>query len=143
MDNAFEIASRALQIGAVGHGFVLRTHKQRIADGAAFRQVIHFLFAGAPFDDRLHYLWDDLASALYQHPVTDTQVFALDVTLVVQCGARNDYAANIDGFEQRPGVDRTRATDIDADIEQLRSNLNGRIFEGVPLCPVPAVAQGR
>src|SRR5579885_1947184 len=92
--------------------------------------MIDLFLTRAPFDDGFDHLRYHLARALHQHPVADAQVFALNIPLVVQGGARDRHAANVDRFQFRPGVDGPRAPDIDADAEQARRDLNGWVLEG-------------
>src|SRR5579883_953603 len=102
--------------------------------------MIDLFLTCAPFDDGFDHLRYHLARALHQHPVADAQVFALNIALVVQGGARNRHAANIDRFQFRPGIDGPRAPDIDADTKQARRDLDGRVLEGD--CPARVATDG-
>src|SRR6266566_2631867 len=119
VEQAFEAARRALLVRAIGHGLVGNAHDGGAAQRAVLGQVVDFFVARAAFDNRLDHLGDDFARALHQDPVADAQVFALDIALVVQGGARNHDAANIDGLEQRPGIHRAGTPDVHTDIEEL------------------------
>src|SRR5438067_1772808 len=65
-------------------------------------------------------LRDDIACPLHDDGVALADVLAIDVLLVVQRGARNGDAADLDRLEHRPRVERAGATDADRDLLQLR-----------------------
>src|SRR2546423_643462 len=92
--------------------------------------MIDFLAAGAPLDNGLDYLGNHFSCALDEHPIADAEILALDIFFVMQRCTLNGHAANIDRFEKRPGVYRAGAPDVDANIEQFGSDLDGGIFEG-------------
>src|SRR6266699_316763 len=95
MGDTFKIACRALQIGTKGHRLSLILNEWRIANWTMLWEMIHLLFPGAPLDDGFHYLWYYFASAPDKYPVTNAQVFALNVTFIVKCSARTSYTTNI------------------------------------------------
>ena len=71
-------------------------------------------------------LRDDVAGALDDHHVALADVLPVDVLLVVEGRARDSDAADLDGLEHRPWVERAGATDADRDLEQLRRSGRGR-----------------
>src|SRR6266566_6376670 len=96
MDDTFKIACRALQIGTKGHRLSLILNEWRIANWTMLWEMIHLLFPSTPLDDGFHYLGYYFTCPFNKHPVTNAQVFALNVTLIVKCSARNSYTENID-----------------------------------------------
>src|SRR6266571_9413442 len=96
MDDTLKIACRALQIRTKGHRLSLILNEWRIANRTMLWEMINLLFTGAPLDDGFHHLWYYFACSLDKYPVTNAQVFALNVTFIVKCSARNSYTTNID-----------------------------------------------
>src|SRR5579883_3185184 len=124
-----QVACGTGQIGTVGHRHICFALDGSPADRAIVGQMVDLLVAGAALDHRFDDLGNHLAGALDQHPVADAQVFALDIALVVQGGPLDGYAANVDRFEQGPGIDRAGAPDIDANVEQTCCDLRGGILK--------------
>ena len=89
-------------------------------DGGAVRVGLH----------RLHHAGDHVAGALDEHPVADPDVLAANVVLVVQRGHLHRRAADLDGFQDRVGVEAARPPDVDADVKQLGHPLRGRELVG-------------
>ena len=87
MDDTLKIACRALQIWTKGHrlGFIL--NEWRIANWTMLWEMINLLFPSTPLDDGFHDLWYYFTCPLDKHPVTNTQIFALNVTFIVKCSA--------------------------------------------------------
>src|SRR5712691_10398344 len=96
MDDTFKIACRTLQIGTKGHCFSLILHEWRIANRTMLWEMINLLFPSTPLDNGFHDLWYYFTCSLDKHPVTNTQVFALNVTFIMKRSARNGYTTNID-----------------------------------------------
>jgi hypothetical protein len=66
--------------------------------------VVDLFSTGTPFNDGFDDLRNDLSCTLYKNPVPNTQVFALDISLVMKGSARDGNASNVYRFEQGPGV---------------------------------------
>jgi hypothetical protein len=64
MDDAFEVAGRALQIGTIGHCLILILYEWRIANWTTLWEIINLLFSGTPLDNGFHYLRYYLARPL-------------------------------------------------------------------------------
>src|SRR5712691_12908742 len=95
MDDTFKIACRALQIGTKGHCLSLILNEWRIANWTMLWEMINLLFPSTPLGDGLHYLRYNFTCPLDKHPVTNAQVFTLNITFIMQCSARNSYTTNI------------------------------------------------
>src|SRR4029078_9158784 len=65
---------------------------------------------------RTNDLRDHVACALDDDLVALADVLAVDVLFVVQRRARDGDAADLDRLEDRPGVERSGATDADRDL---------------------------
>ena len=63
-------------------------------------------------------LRDHVAGALQLHRVTDADVFARDLILIVQRGVAHQHAADIDRLEVRARRQRAGAADLDFDAFQ-------------------------
>ena len=72
-----------LDIRASSHGLTLGADDERPTRRTALRQVIHLLGAVPLLDNGLHHLRNDVAGAPHDHPISDTDVLALDVLLVM------------------------------------------------------------
>src|SRR5947208_10428602 len=96
MDDTFKIACRALQIGTIGHCLSLILNEWRLANRTTLWEMINLLFTCTPLNDGFHYLWYDFACALDKRPVTNAQVFALNVIVSVKCSTINDNTENED-----------------------------------------------
>src|SRR5215467_5371966 len=99
MDDTLKIACRALQIGTKGHRLSFILDEWRFANWTKLGQMIYLLLTCTPLDDGFYYLWYYFACSFDKHPVTNAQVFALNVAFIVKCSARNCYTANIDGLK--------------------------------------------
>ena len=69
---------------------------------------------------RADHLRDDVAGALDDHGVALANVLAVDVLLVVQRRLRHRHAADLDGLELRPRVERSGSPDADVNLLELR-----------------------
>ena len=75
-------------------------------------------------------LRDDVAGTLHDHHVAGAHVQPLDLVGIVQGGARNHHAADIDRLEIGDRRQRAGAADRDQDAVQPRARLLGREFVG-------------
>ena len=80
--------------------------------------------------DRAEDLRDDVASALKEHGVADTDVFPGNFVLVVEGGVLDHDASDGDGLELGDGGQRTGAADLNVDVVQDRRRSFGREFIG-------------
>src|SRR5690348_6361433 len=96
MDDALKIACRALQIRTIGHCLGLILNQWCITNWTALWQLINLLFASTPLSDWFHDLRYNFTCPLNKHPVSYAQVFALNISFVVKCCARNCYTTYID-----------------------------------------------
>ena len=79
-------------------------------------------------------------AALYQHPISNADVLAVDVVFIVQSGPAYCYPADIDRFEYGEGIEAAGPAHIYPYIEQLRRSLYRREF--VSYGPARVVADG-
>src|SRR5579871_397615 len=97
-------------------GFALLAHGDAVAFRAAMRKVEGLAPARTLFLDDAHDLRNDIAGALDDHRVADTDVLALDLVFIVQGRAANDDAAHRDGLEIGDRRQRAASADIDEDV---------------------------
>src|SRR3954452_4634671 len=111
------------------HGLAFRLHDAGTAERALPRHLER-LRAGLVLACRTDDLRDDVARALHDDDVAFADVLAVDVLLIVQRRARHGDAADLDGLEQRPGIERAGAADTDQDLVQARRRRHRRPLEG-------------
>ena len=73
---------------------------------------------------------DDLSGALYYYTVTYSEVLGVDVVLVVERGAGDRGAADIDRIERGVGVYGAGAPDVEPDVHERGDGLLGRELVG-------------
>ena len=87
-------------------------------------------FARLPFLDDFEDVGDDLAGALDEHGVVDVQTEAVDFVHVVERGAADGDAADLDGFQDGDGSERSGAADLEDDFIDDRGFLACGILVG-------------
>jgi hypothetical protein len=65
-----------------------------------------------PFDN----LWNDVAGALYSHPISDTNIFAMNLLAVMQGGTGYRHTTNFDGPHQGDRSQHPTPSDLDSDL---------------------------
>ena len=101
-----------------------------MTDRALLRQLVRRGIGRSLAQDRADHLGDDLACTVHQHGVTDADVLASDVVLVVQRGLGNRHTADLDRLQHGEGIQAAGASDVDLDGPQHRGGLDGRELEG-------------
>src|SRR5262245_3490697 len=81
-------------------------------------------------DHRTDDLRDDIAGLSQDHRVADQHALALDLALVVQRRHLHGGSRDLHRLHYRVRRDPTGTPDVDADVEQLRVDLFGRVLEG-------------
>ena len=115
VDQRLEPARRAGAVRAAVHRLALGLDDLRAAERAV-RRHRERLRALAVRPGRPDDLRDHVAGALDDHVVALADLLAVDVLLVVQRRARDRDAADLDGLEHRPRIERARAADADRDL---------------------------
>ena len=98
--------------------------------GQSVGEAIRFRAGRAAVQHDRDDLRDHVAGALQHDGVADTDVLAGDLVLVVQRGAGDQHAADVDWFEFGDRGQRAGAADLDADVAQHRGGLFGRELPG-------------
>ncbi len=119
VDDAFEDPRRARDVGTVGHHFFVRMLDLRVTARTALRHA-KLLLAPGPAGRRPQDLRNHFSRPCHFDPVPDANILRGDQVGVVQRGVGNRDAADLDRLEHGVGIERPRATDVDADLEQLR-----------------------
>ena len=81
-------------------------------------------------DDRPDYLRDDVAGPLDDHPVTDADVLAVDLVLVVEAGVGDLHPADVDRLEGGDRREGPGATDLRLDVDDPRGLAAGLELPG-------------
>src|SRR5690606_6194103 len=130
--------------GAAPHRLALLPHGMAVAGRAAVREDVGHGIPGAFFRQYVEYLGDDIAGALHDDGVADTDVaalsdrlalvaYALDVVLVVERRIDDGHAADRHRLQPRHRRQRAGATDLDVDRGQHRRRLlGGELVRGRP-----------
>src|SRR5262249_30092457 len=100
---------RAAQVGAAGHRFVGLAVHRCAADGAGPGHLPGRAALGARLEDDADDLRDDVAGAAQEDAVAFAHVLAAHFFLVVQRGARDGDAADVDRLEEGDGRERAGA----------------------------------
>ena len=101
----------------------------RVTARTALRHA-KLLLAPRPAGRRPQDLRDHFSRPCHLDPVPDANILGRDQGGVVQRGVGNRDAADLDRLEHGVGIERARATDVDADLEQLRHLNFGRELAG-------------
>ncbi len=133
---------RAGDVGTEGHHLVLRMLDLRVTARTALRHA-KLLLAPGPAGRRPQDLRDHFSRPCHLDPVPDADILRGDQVGVVQRGVGNRDAADLDRLEHGVGIERPRAPDVDADLEQLRHLDFGRELAGdrPARLPIPDRAQ--
>ena len=83
---------------------------------------------GAAIQNHLDNLRNHIAGTLQDDGIANADIFAGDFIFIMQSRVAHHHAADIDGFHHRAGCERTGATHLDFNIEQLRYRLFGGEF---------------
>ena len=103
-------------VDAIPHGFVVESFGRRATHGTVIRHDEFALITGPlGFDDRDN-LGNDVTRPLHDDRIADADAQAADLFLVVERGATNDDAADLDRIEDRGGIEAAGATDVDFDV---------------------------
>src|SRR6185437_10712168 len=129
VDQRLEPTRRAGAVGAAVHGLALRLDDVRAAERALLRHL-EGLRALDVRKNRADDLRDHVTGTLDDHVVALADVLAVDVFLVVQRRLRHRHAADLDGLELRPGIERPCSPDSDVNLVQLRLSGHRRPLEG-------------
>src|SRR4029079_3828525 len=116
-DQRLEAARRTGPVRAAVHRLALRLHDLRAAERAVGRHP-ELLGAAAVRPGRADDLRDDVAGPLDDHVVAHADAPAVDVLLVVQRGAGDGHAADLDWLAQTPPAAGPAAADADHDLLQ-------------------------
>ena len=138
MDDALQDPAGTRDVGAVADDLVRRAIHRRAADGALLGHGELGLRAVPAVPQRAHDLRDDLAGPDDLDPVADADVLLGDDLLVVERGAADGDAAELDRLEHRPGRQGSRPPDVDPDLEQPRDGHLRRELPGDRPARLPA-----
>ena len=83
MNDALKVPCRTLSIRTISHRLVRITFNTCAALWTVVWQVVDFLLICTPLYNRLDDLGDYFSRPLYEYPVTNAQIFALDIAFVV------------------------------------------------------------
>jgi hypothetical protein len=117
MNDALKVSGWTLCIWAISHRLIGIAFNGCAALWTAFWQVIDLFLTCASLYNRLNDLGNNFSCTLYENPVADAQIFALNITFIVECGTRDSDSANIDWFKHCPGIDRASTSNADANVE--------------------------
>src|SRR5882762_10762500 len=112
MNDALKASCWTLCIGAVSHRLIRIAFNGCATFWTAFRQALDLFLTCASLYNRLNDLRDNFTSTLYENPIADAQIFALDITFIVQCCTGDGNTANIDRFEHCPGIHSAGTSDV-------------------------------
>ena len=90
LDAALDLGG-TVNVRATADRVALSTQYSGAAHRAVAREAEPALLAGAPLSDDLHHLGDDIAGALNDDHVTDADVFAVNLILIVQASAPDNH----------------------------------------------------
>ena len=100
------------------------------ADGADLGHLKYSLVSGTAGHHRPHHLRDYVSGPLHHHVVTNANVLALDVLLVVQRGVADRGPADHHRLQNGVGVETAGAPDVDANVQQSGDDPLRRKFVG-------------
>src|SRR3954470_883569 len=122
MDESLELPPGTGDVRAVDRDLFLVPLDLRLADGAMSRRphLLRWIIRVAPLRDRPDHLRDDLARTLHLHPVARAEVLLPDQIEVVQGRQLHRRTANLHWLQHRERIQRSGASDVHLDREQLR-----------------------
>ena len=132
-DEVFEGAFESGRTGescAIVSGFAGCTFGFGLSTGAAVGDRVGQREWIAAFGDDRHDFGDHIACALDHDVIADADIFFVDLVLVVEGGAGDDDASDLDRFEVGNGRQFAGASDLELDFEDLGDLLLGWELEG-------------
>jgi len=138
VEDALLDLGQAGEVDAAPGRFIFRAHRPAAADRTVLGHEEGAFAAGAAGIDHLDDLRDDIPGALNDDPVADADILAFDLILVVQGGAADGDAADLDRLHDRHRGEGAGAADLDLNIKNLRHLLAGRKLEGDRPARAPA-----
>ncbi len=130
MNQAFELPSRAGDVGTIDRRFVFLACGQSAAGRTALRHAPRLFVTGPSLRNRSDDLWDHVARPLHLDPIADTEILGDDEILVVQRRQLDDYASDFHRFQHGEGIHRPCTADVDLYRQQSRLGDVGSEFAG-------------
>ncbi len=129
MDVALELRG-AGRVGAIADGFPFGSVSRRAANRATLRHDEFPFVSVAPLGDNLHHLGDHVAGALDDDGVTNADVLAPNLVLVVERSPTNDHTADVDRLEHGQWRQSPGAANVNHDVVDAGCLLSGWKFVG-------------